>query len=304
MEAAEAEAGVGRMKNFPLALFIKNLFLTVVSVLIIYFFVIFLPAAFRGVVSINPIMFSIGPLTMRWYGFLIALGIFLGYLISYLRAKDLKISPNSFDSIFVITVLSGVVGARIGHVIQLIPYYQAHPIEIFEIWNGGLSIHGAIIAGLLGLLISCYFYKVSFLKLANIVAPQLMLAGAIGRFGNFFNQEVLGRPTDLSWGMHVDELRRPIGYSNVGLFHPVFFYESILLFASFCVYLLLRRKIGDKLGLAYTLVFYSLARIIVEFWRLDYSPILWKFDLAQIVSFGIIIVGLVSGYLTLTKRGS
>lgn len=248
--------------------------------------------------SLSPYIIHTNFLSLRWYGFLIGLAILISYYLSLREIKKEKIDEGKFDSIFLVTVLAGILGARLGFVIQDTGYFISHPKEIFAFWDGGLSIHGAIILGTAALIISTNVLKIGFFRLANIISPYLLLSGAIGRWGNYFNKEIIGKPTEGLLKIFIPEQLRPKGYSEFSHFHPVFLYESVLLFSAFIAFLFFKKRI-KKFAISYTLITYSLIRIIVEFWRIDYKPIVSYFDLAQIVSFGIIIV---TGVLTLTFR--
>jgi phosphatidylglycerol:prolipoprotein diacylglycerol transferase len=250
------------------------------------------------VMNISPYIFQSSLVSVRWYGFLIALAVLLSYYLALREIKKEKISENKFDSIFLITVICGIIGGRIAFVIQDLHYFSKHLLEIPAIWDGGLSIHGAIILGSLGLIISCKSYKINFLKLANIISPYLLMSGAIGRWGNFFNHEIIGKPTEHFPKMFVPEFYRPLNNINNAYYHPVFLYESVGLMLMFAIYLLLKKRLNNY-AITYTLIAYSAVRIIVEYWRIDYKPIFYHLDLAQIVSFAIIIV---TGVLTLTFR--
>jgi len=285
------------MKNI-----LKFILAAAILLLLAYFFIIFLPGAFAGSIVPNPIIFSIGKLSVRWYGFLIAIGVAIAY---YLSEKDLVksgINESKAEMIPFWIILFGLIGARLGFVVQNIRFYSQNILEILKVYDGGLSIHGAITVGIITFFIISRKYKITFLKIANAISPQLFLAGAIGRFGNFFNQEIIGKPTNVIWKMFIAPYNRPLGFENNNFFHPVFLYESLLFLIFYALYFILRKKIGSQFGFAYTMIFYSLTRIIVEFWRIDYKPILGPFDLAQLVSFGIIIIGLVVVSLTLTPR--
>jgi len=274
---------------------IKNLiYFSLLSVLIalaLYFFLQYLPAAFAGYLVPNPVMFDFGNLSVRWYGFIIACAALIAYFISERRLKKISLGDKA-DQIIFSALIVGIIGARIGFVVQNVGYYLDHVAEIFQIWQGGLSIHGAMLGGILALVVCARMYKTGFIEIANAIAPQIMLAGGIGRFGNFFNQEIIGQPLDkYFWKMYVANMNRPAGFENQAFYHPVFLYESILLLGAFALYYYLGKKWGNKFGFAYTVIAYGLVRIIVEPFRIDYSPMLWKLDLAQIASLAIIILG-------------
>lgn len=285
--------------------FITTVLTASVVVVLVLFFASYMPRAFSGTIFINPIFFTFGKITIRWYGLILALAVLIAYLISEKRLVGNNISKSHAENILLLTVIAGLVGARIGFVIQNTNYYAKHLAEIFELWQGGLSIQGALIAGAIALVILAKRYKVGFIVLSGSIAPQTLIGGAIGRFGNFFNEEIIGRPASnkLPWKMYVSTHNRPDGYSDNTFFHPVFLYESVLLALAYFLFLKLRKYFGDRFGFAYTLVIYSLIRIIVEFWRIDYKPILWKFDLAQIVGFIILIIGVVL-YLRQRRRNT
>jgi phosphatidylglycerol:prolipoprotein diacylglycerol transferase len=239
--------------------------------------------------NLSPYIIHTEFISLRWYGFLIGLAVLISYYLALREIKKEKIDEGKFDSIFLITVLSGIIGARLGFVMQGTSFFFSNPKEIFAFWDGGLSIHGAIILGSTALIITSKIYKINFFRLANIISPYLLLSGAIGRWGNYFNREIIGKPTEGFLKMFIPEQSRPSGYLQFSHFHPVFLYESILLFSAFILFIIFKNKL-KKYAIAYTLVTYSLIRIIVEFWRIDYKPICWHLDLAQLVSFGIIIV--------------
>ena len=268
----------------------------------LYFFLAYLPAAFIGQIIPNQFLFEVGNFHVRWYGFLIASGILVAYFLSDRAMVKNSIRAHTSETIPIYVILFGLIGARLGFVLQNIPYFSKNFLEMFRVWDGGLSIHGAILGGIIGIWIGASIYRENFLKIANCIAPTIFVAGAIGRFGNFFNQEIIGRPAEVWWKMYIALQNRPAGYENFSFFHPVFLYESILFLLFYGAYLFLAKKYGNKFGFAYTLIFYSLIRIIVEFWRIDYRPFFGPFDLAQLVSFGIILVGLTIAVVTLTKR--
>lgn len=259
---------------------------------------IFLYFAFSGTIQISPVLFVIGRLSIRWYGVLIAAAVYLSYLIISKRyARYYK--DNNFELIFLVILFSGLIGARIGFVIQNSSYYSSHIADIFKIYQGGLSIHGAIIAGVIALAILSRVLHKNFFALANLISPEVILSIAIGRWGNFFNQEIIGQPTDNFIKMYVSPTARPAGFEGFSFFHPVFLYESLILFALY-LFLISNPERVKKYGLIYLLIGYCVARIVVEFFRIDYKPIFAVLDLAQWVSFGIIIITIIT--LTLRRK--
>jgi len=166
----------------------------------------------------------------------------------------------------------GVIGARLYYCILNYNYYFTTPIEFFAIRNGGLSIHGAIFAGALTLLYYCKKNHLNFSKLCDILAIALPLGQAIGRWGNFFNSEAFGIPTTLPWKLYISPEHRPLEYFNSSYFHPTFLYESLLdLFIFFIMIIILKKNNKFKSGVlaCIYLILYSLARIFVEYFRID-----------------------------------
>ncbi len=281
--------------------FLKGFLIGALAFIVAYFLFIYIPTAFRGQIIPDPNFILIRTFTIKWYGFLIACAVLIAYFLADKEMIKNSIKSTSAEAIPIYVIAFGFIGARLGFVVQNIPYFSKNLLEVVRIWDGGLSIHGAILGGLIGIWIAASIYREKFLKIANLIAPTIFLAGAIGRFGNFFNQEIIGQPTDVWWKMYIAPQNRPAGYENFDFFHPVFLYESILFVFFYLIYLCLSKKYGSRFGFAYTLIFYSVTRIIVEFWRIDYKPTLGPFDLAQLVSFGIILIGLIVAVMTLTK---
>lgn len=246
----------------------------------------------------NPIALQIGSLTVRWYGVLIASALVIGLLIATKRADHAGIARDDIYDFFIVMVPSIIVGARLWYVIFQWGYYSRYPGDIIKIWNGGLAIHGGIIAGLIAGALFCKARKLSFLKLADVLIPALPLGQAIGRWGNFFNQEAYGRQTALPWAITVHDPR--LGWIHV---HPTFLYESIW---DLCVFLILlfvvERKIKKTDGelLFSYFILYSIGRFFIEGLRTD-SLMFLGLRTAQLVSLVLIAVGVV-GLLWLKKR--
>jgi len=273
--------------------FIRGLLIALLVTTGGYFLFIYMPQIFSGELFPNPYVINLSFIKIRWYGLLIAAAILVSYFWSLETAKKSGLDTNKFESLIFYLVLGGLIGARIGFVIQNLSYYMANPQMIYTVWSGGLSIHGALIAGILTGFIAAKKLKIDFGAYLNIASPFVLLSGTIGRFGNFFNQEIIGKPTNFFAKMYVWVQNRPKGYETVDFYHPVFLYESLLLFGLFCVYFFyIRKKMFDRFGISYTLIAYSVARIIVEPFRIDYKPIFAKLDLAQLVSIAILFLGL------------
>jgi phosphatidylglycerol:prolipoprotein diacylglycerol transferase len=248
--------------------------------------------------SPGPIIFEIGFLTVRWYGLLIALAILIGVTLSQYLAKRRGVRPELLGDLAIWLLLAAIPCARIYYVLFEWQEYAQRPEDIIAIWKGGIAIHGAIIGGAIAAIIFARLNRVSFWQLSDLVAPSLVLGQAIGRWGNFFNSEAFGRPTDLPWKVYIPPTRRPPEYLNYDYFHPTFLYESLWNLAVFALLIYLffwglkhkeRLKIGT-LTFVY-LISYSIGRFWIEALRTD-SLMLGYLKIAQIVSLGAIAFGL------------
>jgi len=251
----------------------------------------------------QPILLRLGFWNIHWYGLLMALAIFLGLLLIIKIAPKYK---SHLQNIIFNIIIFGFVGARIYYIINELPHYLAHPLEIFKIWEGGLGIYGAVIGGALALFLYAHKHKLSFLALADLLAPVLILGQALGRWGNYFNQEIFGKPTNLPWGIPIDIANRPAEFLNFQYFHPCFFYESILnLFIFVFLFLLLKSQIKKTVpcsGMVFSwyLILYALVRFSLEFLRTDHEPMLLGLRLGQVFAVLAIVFGI--GMLLRGKR--
>ncbi len=248
--------------------------------------------------SPGPILWRIGRITIRWYGLLIATAVLIGVSLSQYLAKRRNVNPELLSDLSIWLVIGAIPAARIYYVLFQWPEYAQHPERIIAIWQGGIAIHGAILGGLAAALIFAKLKEVPFWQLADLVAPSLILGQAIGRWGNFFNSEAFGDPTNLPWKLYIPAERRPPELANFEYFHPTFLYESLWDLTVFTLLITLffrglqgkpRLKIGT-LFLVY-LAAYSLGRLWIEGLRTD-SLMLGPLRIAQIVSFTGIICGL------------
>ena len=219
----------------------------------------------------QPIFLQLGPITIYWYGFFMALAVLGGLLVSLQMAKWHKVDKEIIYDLFFYIVIAGFIGARIFYVLYNPAYFWQHPLEIFKIWQGGIAIHGALVFGILVLLsfsrkressekgmslkqwdsrLRGNDKKEAFWLLAAIIAPGLALGQAIGRWGNYFNQELFGLPTSLPWGIPIEFINRPAGFESFNYFHPAFLYESVGDIAIFILLLLMHwfftRKARDE----------------------------------------------------------
>ena len=215
--------------------------------------------------------FQLGPLTIGWYGIMITLGVMAAVGVAFLEAKRRGENVEHTLTLALIVVPLGLIGARLYHVIDKWDFYIRNPALIFG--GSGLGIFGAVIGGAIGVIIYTKLKKLSTLRWMDIVSPGLILAQAIGRWGNFFNQELYGYPTNLPWALYIDPTHRLPGYENVSHFHPLFAYESLWNLFAFSSLMLMGRKLGHRLQngdifLSYV-IFYGLGRFFLEGLKID-----------------------------------
>ncbi|RME86805.1 MAG: prolipoprotein diacylglyceryl transferase [Anaerolineae bacterium] len=231
--------------------------------------------------------FHIGPLFVRYYGLIIMLGTLAGGMLASREAKRRGFDPEIVWDLLVWLIIGGVIGARLWHIFTPPPssiaqgittrYYLTHPLDAIAIWKGGLGIPGVVIGGMLTLYIYARRHGLPYATWADIVAPSLALGQAIGRWGNFFNQELYGAPTDLPWKIYIDPQHRLPGFENVEYYHPLFLYESLWNLGNMFFLLWLSRRFEDRLKpgdlfLVY-LITYPVGRFLLDFLRLDASRV-------------------------------
>jgi len=231
--------------------------------------------------AVNPIAFSIGNFDIRWYGILIALALLIGIVVSYFLARYRGEKPEEAINFAPFAVIFGVIGARFLHVIVNWSYYGANPSYILAFRRGGLAIQGVMLGGVLALLVFCKIRKLDFWLWVDIMSPALILGQAIGRWGNYFNQEAFGLPTSLPWGIFIEAPYRPAAYSNSEFFHPTFFYEFLANLVLFGLLLLIHRlykkrpgRFPEGLIFATYIGVYAIYRTIIEYYRIDSSEFL------------------------------
>lgn len=227
----------------------------------------------------NPIAFELFGLEIRWYGIILACAILTAVLVGLYNAKRMKLSQDVVADIALWGIPGGIIGARLYYVIFEWSSYQGNIMEMLNIRAGGLAIHGGIIGGVLAGGGYLLYKKLPFWKYADLAAMSLIIAQAIGRWGNFMNNEAHGGPTNLPWGIIVDGQK----------VHPTFFYES---FWNLCLFIFLMwynpRKKADGEVFCLYLIFYSVARFFIEGLRTD-SLMFGPFRVAQLVSLGLIV---------------
>ena len=265
--------------------------------------------------SPGPELVQLGPFTLRWYGLLIAAAVLIGLNLSSRLARSRDLDNGLISDLLPILILASVLGARAYYVAFEWRNYSDNWIKALAIWEGGIAIHGALIAGTLTLILFCRWRRQSFWDLLDVLVPSLALGQAIGRWGNFFNSEAFGVPTDLPWKLFIPYQNRPVIYADAEFFHPTFLYESIWNLALFLLLIVLFRR-GEQgkmtlpsgaLACTY-LLGYSLGRIWIEGLRID--PLCLGalppaceggLRIAQLVS-GLLMLAGVAGLLWLYAR--
>lgn len=273
-----------------------------VGLVLALIFVYVIVLAFGGVINI-PGEIILGSLHFRFYG-LILLGSILvaAYVFTKLlenlakKDKKLKKQLKKFDiyEMLIWIIIPGIVFARVFYYFSFInEYYGGSLSEIFKVWNGGLSIFGAVIGGILGLILYLKRMKISLFPLLDLIFIVLPLGHAFGRWANFLNQEIFGPPTKLPWKMFVRIENRPFKFIDKEFFHPLFLYEFILnLFTFGFLYYLFKKKVKRFNGyfISIYLILYGLIRLFIEFLRFD--PVVYlNLSVAQFVSLGMILGG-------------
>lgn len=241
--------------------------------------------------SPGPIIVQIGGFSLRWYGLLISVALLVGIQISQRLAKQRQINPDSVLDLVLWLAIAAFPAARLYYVLFSWQRFQSQPWwKVFAIWEGGIAIHGAILGGTVALAIFARRHKLPFLQLTDIVAPALILGQAIGRWGNFFNSEAFGAPTDLPWKLFIPVAQRPPGLADQAYYHPTFLYESLWNLAVFALLLRVFPRTQPGTVTALYLIGYSLGRIWIEGLRTD-SLMVGPLRIAQLVSLVAIALG-------------
>ena len=247
---------------------------------------------------------DLGIISIHWYSILLFIAILIGSNLAIKEAKKHGFEEDFMVNLLFLTVVIGIIGARIYYVIFNFDYYQNNLLEIFKVWNGGLAIHGGIIAGLITIAIICYKKKVNLLKILDYLVVGLIIAQAIGRWGNFFNGEAHGVITSLNYleSLHLPKFIIEGMYINGNYYIPTFLYESVWCFIGFIIMLIVRRKKFMNIGYltSFYLVWYGVERFFVEGLRTD-SLMFLSLRVAQLVSLIMIIIGIVIFIYSLKK---
>jgi len=241
----------------------------------------------------DSVCFYIAGFPIYYYGIILASAIFVGIVISNNVAIKQYYLTGIIPNIATSVIIGGIAGARLYYCILNYGIYLKNPLEILAFREGGLSIHGAIIGGLIVLFFQAKRHHIEFLKLCDIFAVGLPLAQGIGRWGNFFNSEAFGLPTNLPWKLYVKQPYRPDAYFSNEYFHPAFLYESILDIGLFIIlYFIIMPKEKHNAGVisAWYLLLYSIIRFFIEMIRIDCTGYIHGYPVPQVVSAILIIV--------------
>lgn len=254
----------------------------------------------------NPIAFSIFGFDIRWYSIMLLIGMFLAIIMVIREAKRFNIPSEFIINLAFWVIVIGIICARAYYCLFNFEFYKNNPVEILKIWKGGLAIHGGIIGGFITLLFYTKKYNINSYKITDMVVVPLLLAQAIGRWGNFFNSEAHGAATSyyfLKNVLHLPEfIVNGMKIGNV-YYHPTFLYESLLCLLGFIILLFVRRYRYLKRGqlTCIYMMYYGLIRFFIEALRTD-SLMLGGFRVAQIVSAGAFVVGLII-FMILSRKG-
>lgn len=253
----------------------------------------------------NPIAFQIGPFSIKWYSLMILLGVIAGIGLLLKEGKKYNYPKDFLFNLCFWAIIFGFIGARIYYVLFNFDIYKNDPVSIFKIWEGGLAIHGGLIAGFITIYFYCKKYNVRLLKITDMAVPGILLAQSIGRWGNFFNMEAHGGAVLRSTleNLHLPEFIINGMNINGVYYHPTFFYESLWCLLGFIIFILLKHykylKVGS-LTFSY-LCFYSVGRFVIETLRTD-SLMIGGFKVAQILSIILFIIGII-GLMLETRKG-
>jgi phosphatidylglycerol:prolipoprotein diacylglycerol transferase len=226
--------------------------------------------------SPGPLVFQLGPITLRWYGLLIAIAVLLGLTLATRLGRARGIEPSLIADLLPLLVLGAVLGARLYYVLLEWRQYGGNWLDALAIWRGGIAIHGALLGGSLAAVLFCRWRRQPFWPLLDVLVPAVALGQAIGRWGNFFNSEAFGLPTDLPWKLFIPLPFRPSEFLDQAYFHPTFLYESIWNLGV-CILLLLLFRAASRgriellpgtLSCVYLLA-YSSGRVWIEGLRTD-----------------------------------
>ncbi|GAB7387977.1 prolipoprotein diacylglyceryl transferase [Bacillaceae bacterium] len=245
----------------------------------------------------DPVAFQLGPISVHWYGIILGTAALVGLLLAMREARRIGWNPDVFVDLLMFGIPAAIIGARTYYVIFEWEYYRMHPEDIIAVWEGGLAIHGALLASLLTAYIFAKVKNLSFWKLADIAAPSIIIGQAIGRWGNFMNQEAHGGPVSREFLENLllpDWIINQMYIHDLGTYvHPTFLYESVWNLLGF-LFLIWFRRLNPRRGelfLAYV-IWYSLGRFFIEGMRTDSLMLTETIRMAQFISVLLIVLAL------------
>jgi phosphatidylglycerol---prolipoprotein diacylglyceryl transferase len=241
--------------------------------------------------SINS--FHIGPLRVTFYGIMIAIGVALAWRLTQIRFAETGGDEAVVDGILLRVVIYGFLGARLAYVSTHLSRFNPEWWKVIAIWEGGLALFGGLTVGAITLYVCCRKWGVSVPDLLDALAPAVPLAQAVGRWGNYFNQELFGTPTNLPWGLRIDPQYRPLAYPDASTFHPTFLYESLwnLALAGFIIWIGRRRPSLRGRLIAVYFIGYGLIRFLMELIRTDTTFRFLGLSRNGWVSIGAVLLG-------------
>lgn len=242
------------------------------------------------------IAFNIFGFNVYWYSLCILFGIIIAYFLITKESKKHNINKDIITDLIFYGIIIGLVGARLYYVVFNLDYYLTNPSQILAVWNGGLAIHGGLISGAIFVYIYCRKKNINFLRVLDIIAPCILIAQGLGRWGNFFNKEAHGGVTSINTlkNMHIPNFVIDGMNINGAYYYPTFFFESIGCIIGAIIIILIRKRKNVKLGISsgLYLIWYGILRFFIEALRTD-SLMLFNLKAAQIVSLVSIIIGVV-----------
>ena len=253
--------------------------------------------------EIDPVIFRVGPLSLRWYGLMYVFGFVSSYvLVMYqLKKKAIRYDKAVIDDLFFYLIIGLIVGARIGYVLFYnLDFYLSNPLEIFVVWRGGMSFHGGLIGTIIAGTTVIRLKKFNFFQTADLIIPTCPVGLAFGRLGNFINGELFGRPTGVPWGMVFPE-GGPVSRHPSQLYE--LFFEGILLFIILWIYKDHKKRDGDVFALF--LILYGAFRSFCELFRepdLQLGYFFGFLSMGQILSVCMILIGLALKYIYLPRK--
>ncbi|HTD50474.1 MAG TPA: prolipoprotein diacylglyceryl transferase [Acidimicrobiia bacterium] len=245
----------------------------------------------------------IGPFALHAYGLMLAIGVLVAARIADVRWSRTGNNPKVIAEIAVPVVVAGVVGARVYHLFTGYKWSTGGIVGAFEIWKGGLSIWGAVGGGLIAVVVLARRKHLDTLTLLDAVGPGVVVAQGIGRWGNYFNQELFGRPSKLPWALEIDLAHRPLHYERFATFQPTFLYESVWCLVIFATIVWIERHRGLRKGQAFTLyvAMYTFGRCFFEWLRVDPASKIFGIRFNLLLSAVLCVIGVIS-FVRLGRR--